>query len=364
MPSPQPENISAQLHRVRRLVIWGGGGALAIVAATLAFVPYDERVVATGTIGAEDDIHLHAPADGILGPVAAREGDRVTAGQPVARLDDTAWREKLRQLEAQIAQAQNNLARAKASKEATAGLPLPKEFWHTQDELALAGERVRYEERNLARVAELHARGGISRQDLEAARLALDAARTEEKKTSDRLALVRGGLTEKVLAEAAAGIGQAYSARQTLEVERDIVLAAIERCIVRAPRDGIVTLVTRSRPGTRINRGDDLAHLSRGEPSRVEMLCGESQYHRIRPGQRVLMRSNAFDPLRHGYIEGTVLRAGLEPEKENRDAPRYRVVAAIDRTPQPLVLGSTVEARIIIRRASLWRLLFPAPANG
>lgn len=359
MPPPENTNIAAQLHDVRRLVLWGGGGALLVIAALLAFVPFDERILATGVVSAEHDTYLYAPADGILRSVDAREGEHVAAGQSVIRLDDTEWQEKLSQLEARISQARQGLTQSQASMEATAGLPLPKEFWHTQEELGLALERIRFEENNLERARELFAKGAVSRQEMEQAQFALDTARSEEKKISDRLGIVQSGLQDKILAEAAAEIEEAYGALRTLEVERDICLAAIERCIIRTPDEGTVTLVNKRRAGVKVTRGEDLAHVAHGEPVRVDILCGENQYHRIRPGQRVLMRSNAFDPLRHGYVEGTVQRVGMEPETNADDAPRYRVVAKIEATPQPLVLGSTVEARIIIRRAALWRLLLP-----
>ena len=76
------------------------------------------------------------------------------------------------------------------------------------------------------------------------------------------------------------------------------------------------------------------------------------------------MRSNTFDPLRHGYIEGTIQRVAIEPENNDQREPSYRVVASIEHTPQPLVLGSTVDARIIIRRVPLWRLLLPHPRES
>jgi multidrug resistance efflux pump len=356
-------NIQAQLLRLRRLILWGIGGALLVILAALTFIPYDERVLAPGVVGADHDTHLYSPADGVLASLEVREGDRVTTGQPVIRLDDTEWRERLRQVEASIQSARTELVRRKAAMEATAGLPLPKELWHTQEELGLARERIRTEEQQARRTKELFEKGLVSRQDLERAELAMETARTEEKKTADNLRVLESGLEDKILGAAAADIETGYSALRALEVERDICLAAIERCILRSPADGTVTLLAKRRPGVKVLRGEDLAHIAHGDPVRVDIFCGESQYHRLRPGQRVLMRSNAFDALRHGYIEGTVQRVAIEPETRENGEPRFRVVARIEQTPQPLVLGSTVEARIIIRRVPLWRLLLP-PVEG
>jgi multidrug resistance efflux pump len=359
MDSSNPANIQAQLLRLRRIILWGSGGALAAILAALAFVPFDERVLARGVVGAEHDTHLYAPADGVLAALEVREGDRVTAGQPVLRLDDTAWREQRRASEASLERARGELAREQAAMETTAGLPLPREFWHTQEEIGLARERIRHEHLQVGRAAELYDKGLVSRQDLERAQLALEVARSEESKALDRRRILEQGLEGHIMNEAVARIDAAYGALRELEVQRDHSLAAIERCVVRAPADGTVTLLAKRRPGVKVTRGEALAHLAHGEPVRVDIFCGESQYHRLRPGQRVLMRSNSFDALRHGYIEGTVERVAIEPESREDGEPRFRVVARIEHTPQPLVLGSTVEARIIIRRTPLWRLLLP-----
>ncbi len=363
MESAGQANIQAQLLRLRRLILWGSGGALAVLLAALAFVPFDERVLARGVVGAETDTHLYAPADGVLAALEVREGDRVAAGQAVLRLDDTEWREQLQATEASLGRARGELARQKAAMETTAGLPLPKEFWHTQEEIGLARERIRYEQLQVGRATELYNRGLVSRQDLETARLALEVALSEESKIHDRLRILEQGLEGKIMNEAAARIDEAYGALRELEVQRDHCRAALERCVVRAPAAGTVTLLTKRRPGVKVARGEDLAHLAHGEPVRVDIFCGENQYHRLRPGQRVLMRSNAFDALRHGYIEGSVERVGMEPESREDGEPRYRIVARIEQSPVPLVLGSTVEARIIIRRTPLWRLLLP-PIEG
>ena len=170
----------------------------------------------------------------------------------------------------------------------------------------------------------------------------LETARTEEKKIADNLHVIESGLEDKILGAAAAEIETAYTALRGLEVERDICLAAIERCVLRSPADGTLTLLAKRRPGAKVARGETLAHIAHGDPERVDIYCGENQYHRVRPGQRVVMRSNAFDHLRYGYIEGTVQRVGIESENQDGRDPRFRVVAFITSTPQPLVIGSKI----------------------
>lgn len=363
MADEKPANIQQQIRTMRRMVIGLFILSGTILLGLLLFVPVDERIMATGTISSERDTYLHAPEDGVLKEVLAWEGEKVAKGQPVLQLDDTLHQAELKTIEANMEKARSELEFQKARLERTAKLPLPREFWHMQEELGIARERIQQGTVELERSTELHAKGLLSQQEVERSRLAVEIARSEESKTRDKLRILEEGLESTILSEAVAEIQNAQSALRALETQRDLCRESIERCILRSPEDGVVTLLNKRRPGQRVLRGEDLAHVAHGGATRVQIFAGENQYHRVRPGQRVLMKSMAFDTLRHGYIEGRVVRAAIEPETETEETtttgPAYRVVAQIEKTPQDLVIGSTVEARIVIQRIPLWKLLLP-----
>jgi HlyD family secretion protein len=364
MAEDRQANIQQQLRTMRRMVIALFVLSGVILLGLLLFVPIDERVNAEGTVRAERDTHLYSPEDGVLKEVKVWEGTDVKKGEVVIALDDTQHQSELRQIEANIEKAQSELDFQKLRLERTAKLPLPKEFWHMHEELGIARERIRQSVVELERATELQKKGLLSQQDVERARFALEVAKAEEAKTQDKLRVIEQGLEGAILSEASAEIQNAHSALRALQVERDIRLQNIERCLLRSPEDGIVTMLNKRRPGERVQRGEDLAHIAHGGPTRVDIFAGESQYHRLRPEQKVLMKSMSFDTLRHGYIEGHVVRTGMEPEQSVSTeaavtAPSYRVVVKIDHTPQRLVIGSTVDARIIIQRVPLWKLILP-----
>jgi len=364
MAEDRQANIQQQLRTMRRMVIALFVISGVILLGLLLFVPIDERVMAEGTVRAERDTHLYAPEDGILKEVRAWEGTQVKKGDVIVALDDTQHQSELKQIEANIEKAQSELDLQKLRLERTAKLPLPKEFWHMHEELDIARERIRQSTVEMTRATELQRKGLLSQQDVERTRLALEIAKAEEAKTQDKLKVIEQGLEGAIMSEASAEIQNAHTALRALQVERDIRLQTIERFLLRAPEDGIVTMLNKRRPGERVQRGDDLAHIAHGGPTRVDIFSGESQYHRLRPDQRVLMKSLSFDTLRHGYIEGHVTRTGMEPEQSASNEstvakPSYRVIVKIDHTPQDLVIGSTVEARIIIQRIPLWKLLLP-----
>ncbi|MFV0414915.1 MAG: HlyD family secretion protein [Chthoniobacterales bacterium] len=365
-PDRQP-NIHKQIRTMRRMVLGLVAVFTVILIALLLFIPVDERIIAEGRVSAERDTYLHSPEDGTLKEIFAREGEKVSKGQPVLQLDDTLHQDELAQIEANIEKARSELEFQRTRLERTAKLPLPKEFWHMHEELTIAKERLLQSKVEYQRSSDLLARGLVSKQETERSRLAVEIAESEKIKTQEKLQILEQGLEATILSEARAEIQNAQSALRALEVEAKLRRERIKRCTLSAPEDGFVTLINKRRPGQRITRGEELAHIAHGEASNVEIFAGENQFDRIRTGQHVVMKSKSFDTLRHGYIEGTVLRVALEPEPRpepvsdsKTQGPLYRVVARVDKTPRELVIGSTVEARIIIQRIPLWKLFLPS----
>ncbi len=366
MAGEQQANIQKQLRSMRRMLIALSIAVAVILVGLFLFVPIDERVQASGVVRSGRDTHLHAPEDGILKKVHVSEGEAVTKGQPVASLDELQHQADLKQIEANVEKARTELELQRLHIERTAKLPLPKEFWHMQEDLSISKERVRQSEAELNSATQLFNKGLISKQDLERMRLAWEIVKSEQGKAEEKTRILSLGLEGNILSEGHATIENARAALRAFEIERELCQEAIARCVIRAPEDGVVTLLAKTRPGERITKGEDLVHLSHGSPTRVDIFAGENQYHKVRAGQRVYMRSNAFDTVRYGYIEGHVVRAGIEPMKNapasgtaTGASAAFRVVAEVDYTPQDLVIGSTVEAKIITQRVPLWRLLLP-----
>lgn len=374
------KNIQQQLKVIRKMVVTIAGVSLLILAVLLVFFPVDERILASGVVRAERDTVLYAPAEGVVAEAPVREGESVKKGDLVYVLDSTLLREELKNIEAAIQRAKTELAFQKARLERTGKLPLPREFWHMQEDLSSSREKTLQARVELDRARELFAKGLSSKQEVEHARLALSLAESEEKKSEEKLRILEAGLEDSILTEALAEFQRSAAALHVLEVQKENSLAAIERCEVRAPEEGIITTVHKWRPGEKVELGEEVVRISHGGAVRVDLFAGENQYYRLRPGQKVLMRSNTFDTMRHGYVEGEVVRVAVEPERNPGDdeeisgatgaagpigttsparLPKYRVVTKVHTSPQDLVLGSTVEARIILQRVPLWQLLLP-----
>lgn len=105
-PALSPED-AADLRRIRRPARLGMLVVLLFLGAAFGwggFVPLDSAAVAPGFVSVDTNRktiqHLEG---GIVREILVRDGDRVTAGQTLVRLEETGPRAKIEQLEAQIA---------------------------------------------------------------------------------------------------------------------------------------------------------------------------------------------------------------------------------------------------------------------
>jgi len=348
---------------MRRRIVLLGISTLLAFGSLLIFIPIDEKVHATGRIHAERETYVRAAIDGILQDRKVEIGDEVEAGAVLAEFDASAPKGQLQTLEARISQARAELRLKKSKLEKMLKLPLPQEFRHTDEDYEIAKRKREQSRIDLERLNSLGDVGAVSKHYQETAQLALALAEAEFQKAENNRRIIQRGLEETILNEARAEIAATEENLRILEVERTELQAEIERHSVRAPEAGTVTLILKRSPGEMARKGDDLFHIAHGRRRFVRLFATERQYHRIARGQSVLMTSPAFDRLRHGHIRGTIVHTAIEAETSptGESEKVYRVIASIDHTPQPLMLGTSIDAEIILRRAPLWRLLLPNP---
>jgi len=129
-----------------------------IVTAKVERSSIESTVSATGSVSAERVANLIAPGSGTVAEVLIEEGDRVTAGQVVARLDTSDLELGVKQAQAQLQVSQASLARAKQAPSA--------------GEIEAAKAALASAQANLANLKK-----GPSARDKELAQLAIDQAK-------------------------------------------------------------------------------------------------------------------------------------------------------------------------------------------
>lgn len=358
-------NIEQRLRRIRNRVLILSAFSFLSITGLLIYVPLDEKVQAQGYTRARKETYVRAPANGTIAELFVYGSETVKKGTPLLRLDTTDAEALLQTLEARLTKAKADLTLKEKKLTTVEKLPLPKEYRHSREDYEAAEKRKEQTEIDLKRLDELGNTGAVSQHFVETARLAVALSKAEFEKAERNLKLVDAGLEKTILEEAQAEVEAARQEVAILEVERQTLEKEIARHTIRAPEDGIVTLVLKRTQGESVEKGDDLVHVAHGETMQVHLFASEREYPRIKAGQRVMMTTPTFNRIRYGYIEGEILYKSMEPERITSSPNReesvkgYRVVVEITQTPQPLPLGAGIEGDIVLQRAPLWRFLLP-----
>lgn len=352
-----------RLRRMRFVIFSAAFLIIPLIALMVLLLPVDEKVPATGVVRAQDDVHVFSPQEGLLASIRCFEGAMVKKGDVLFELDAIFHTQKSASAAASLAEAEAALRLKEAQLQKINGLPLPKEFWHVPEELKQANERLALAERECERYEGLSRTGGASRQDYDRSLAQREVARGEVEKIQEKLDILRSGYREQVIAEAEAETAAAKAVVGRWKVERDNAAAMVERCLVRATEDGLITLVEKRRQGMPVGAGEKLAHISRGPANRVKILLAEEKIIRVAAGQEVIMRPLSIPWFKYGHAHGVLRKVSTEPtfpEGDRGGVRRYEATVDVTESPVALAIGSTVDADVILRRRPMWQLLLPA----
>jgi HlyD family secretion protein len=271
-------------------------GVVAVVDAVLR-----DRVVATGSIGPAEIVFVQPQIEGqAIEELLADVGDRVEAGQVLARLSDSALTLRRSQLVASHAAAEAAVAQARAQiAEAEAA----------QAEAARA----------LSRTETLRAQGT-------AAQAALDDARSQAQIAEARVAAARQGLAS---AEAQVGLIDAQIADVDLSISRTEVRAPVAGIVTaRSARIGAIASAAGGSPMfTLIRDGalemnadvseEDLLRLAPGQPATVRVTgLGRPITGRVRLVEPSVDPATRLGRIRIALDEPGAVRDGMFGEAE------------------------------------------------
>jgi len=278
------------------------------------------------------------------------EGTRVTAGTVVCELDSAAFRDELQAQQIRCAQAKAIVEQAAAILEVNEiTLKEYRDGIHPQDVqlirqyIATCRVEAGRAQKNLEWSQDTARKGYRSPSQVTADRLAYDQARIAlseaqgmavrlDKFTASRLLK---NLEAKIEAIRADKLSQ--QASYQLEDERLRRLQTmIERCTLRAPRDGIVVYANQSNPwgqvqtqiqeGVTVREGQMLVNLPDPQHMRVRAKVNESKVSQIYQGQKAEIRIDAF-PTRP--LMGTVSEVTPIPAPSNGPMSDVRVYFAM-----------------------------------
>lgn len=259
------------------------------------------EVMGTGTLDAHVKATISTKIPGRLGKIFVDEGDRVSAGREVARLDDRDLRHEVEIEEANVTAHQANVER------------LVADTAYAKSVLGLARN-------NHQRAQKLAVAKAVSQEEMDRAVEAFDTA--------------RAGL-ERAEAALVEGRKQLIAVEKTLDFRQ----ARLDETVILAPFDGLI--VRRDRdPGDVVVPGSSILALVSQAEIRVGAWVDESNMAKLETGQpaRIVFRS---DPDR-AYL-GKVVRLGRETDRETRE---FRVDVCPDELPDHWTIGQRAEVFI------------------
>ncbi len=276
-------------------------------------------------------IKIGARATGIIDRMLVKVGDRVEAGQLIARIDN-------RELVAQADEARARLNSARAERDRLEKVS-PLRIAEAQSALELAEARAAYSQNNFRRQQSLVAERVISADELERARQQADIDASQVRASRSALEREREDTVQE-RSKAKLAVSQAAAALNALDIR-------ISYTSVKSPITGTVSQVT-AQEGETIVAGLQVANLVTVlDPTRLEMwiYVDETDVGLARAGQPVEFRVDAY-PGR--TFAGAI--ATIYPEPEIRDnIVYYRALVNIDQEQAELLRPEmTTQVQIVV----------------
>jgi HlyD family secretion protein len=271
----------------------------------------DTVVEASGTVEAtEADLGFQIP--GRIDRIAVREGDDVSRGAELARLDR---RELVAQRDAATAQAAAVKARL---TELERGFR-EEEIAQGRAAVRAAEQRLRDAERDLERARRLYEGGAISRQRLDDAATALTLAESEYERTQEALRVLERGPRPEQIAAQRSQFAQAEAVVDQLD-------AALEHAVVRAPFDGVVT-VRHREPGETAAAGAPVLSVMDPGDRWIRIYVREDDVGRLALGGAADISADAYPERTYpGRIVFIASEAEFTPRNVQTTAERVKLV--------------------------------------
>lgn len=271
----------------------------------------DGALVASGTVEATDaQIGFQAP--GRVVSITPREGDRVTTGQELARLERSELEARRAQAEAQVEAARAALAELERGSR-------QEEIAQARAALAAVADRRADAERDLARTRRLFEGGAVSREALDKAQTALDVVRSQQTQASEQLRLLQAGPRAERKDAARAQVAQAEAAVRGVD-------ATLGNTVLAAPFDGVVT-VRHREPGEIVPAGSPVLTVMDPRSRYVRIYIPENRVGAVRIGTRASITADTYPGKTYpGEVSFIASEAEFTPKSVQTTEERVRLV--------------------------------------
>ncbi len=303
LTSPAPRRLIWWASASLLLALLGGGGyVIHQQLSSKAEPPADHRpkvvqvehttlaltVAANGTVEPEQVVNVSPKTAGILTQLLVKEGDSVTQGQAIARMDDS-------NLQGQLIQAQGQLAKARADLEKTLAGNRTEEIAQAQARVTSAQAELNQTSADLRRNQSLYEAGAISQQAHEKAQTTNATAQAKLAEVQQALALAQAGSRTEEITAARAQEQAVVGTLQTIQsqINDTVIRAAFNGTISRKYADP-GAFVTPTTAGSSVSSATSSSILSLASINRVVANVAETSIAKIRIGQTVSITADAY----------------------------------------------------------------------
>jgi HlyD family secretion protein len=293
--------------------------ALVLVALVLRFTvfrggPGAGEIAASGSVEATE-AQLGFQVSGRIDTITVDEGDRVKAGQLLARLD-------VSELQARRAQAAAQLDGARALLSELETGSRPEDIAQARAAAGAAADRLSDAQRDLTRTRQLFDGGAVSQEAMDKAQTGFDVARAQRDQLAQALRLVETGPRPERIAAQRALVAQAEGAVRQL----DAVLANAQ---VRAPFDGVVSVKDREQ-GEIVGAGTPVLTVTDLGDRWVRIYVREDRLGAVHLGQHATITADTYPGKRYGgevaYVASV---AEFTPRTIQTSEERVKLVYAV-----------------------------------
>lgn len=285
-------------------------------------------------------VALAFDGSGRIEELGVEEGDRVSEGQVIGRLDTGTLELRVRQAEAQVEAARQNLLRLQNGER-------PEAIAQVRAQLASARATAARAEQDLTRAQRLRSSssGAVSGQAVDHAQSEAAAANARVEELRAALDLAEAGARAEDIAEAEANLAAQQANLAQLKHE-------VDQGTLRAPVDAVV----RSRllePGDQATPQRPVFSLAKTDPKWVRVYVNEPDLGRIRPGMaaQVLTDSHPDRPIAGtvGYISSVAEFTPKPVQTEDlRTSLVYEVRVVVEDGENVLRLGQPVTVHLAV----------------
>ncbi|MBL6800676.1 MAG: HlyD family efflux transporter periplasmic adaptor subunit [Synechococcus sp. BS307-5m-G37] len=352
--------LDPQEVRLKPAPVWSRALAWTIIGTAsfgfgfAIFSKIDEVVLATGELqplGAERPIK--APFAGVVNQILVREGQKVTAGQALLRLDPQVSEKRAETLQTQLKlekkrfeeETRSIQAREASLRERTEGL-----------NRALSTENQIY-----TNISPLAAQGAIQGTELLRQRNRVEQLESEVAQSRANLQEVQAQLLKM----------KQESLREIADLERQLVEVEDTRNkeVLTAPVNGVVFGLVPSSPGYAASSGETLVKVVPGGTLEAKVFVTNRDVGFLEKGMPAQVRVDAFPYTQFGSIPGTLKSVGtlpVEPDAQNPQ-PRFPAYISLEREYLSKGLdqfsvsaGQSVQANLVLRDKRVISLLTDA----